>query len=350
VLFVVTLFVGSLIVTLSASAFFTRRLEAVSDLWELSPGLLSLLGALGANIPNYAAALDAAWSGQTGVGVGIIVGSNIFNIAIILGMVTFATPGHHGISLSEQEAHDARQVGLPTLLMMGTTAISAALAWFITLNQSSHPGFQSLLLIGLNVLSLGLFGLLIRHALLHNAEQHELAEKMASESEEANLQVEASVSTPNRRHWLIIRVLGEIVCALGIALGGVVVMVQSGEAIARQLHLPDAILSLLILAVATSLPNMVVAFLLARTGRASASVEEIFSSNSVNATLGMALPLLFWPLLSSDMLIISLDAPLMVVLTLLALLCVRHRRISKPVAALLVLTYAVFVALHLLLP
>lgn len=82
-LFLLTLFLGSLIVTLSASAFFTRRLETISDLWKLSPGLLSLLAAVGANIPNYASALFAASSGQTGVGIGIIVGSNIFNTALI---------------------------------------------------------------------------------------------------------------------------------------------------------------------------------------------------------------------------------------------------------------------------
>ncbi len=72
-------------------------------------------------------------------------------------------------------------------------------------------------------------------------------------------------------------------------------MVRAGEAAALDLRLSSAILSLIILAVATSLPNTVVAFTLARTGRASASMEEIFSSNGVNAALGIALPLLFCP-------------------------------------------------------
>lgn len=213
-----------------------------------------------------------------------------------MGIVTFASPGRYGISLSEQEAHDAGRVGLPTFLIIVSTTLVITLAWFMTGNQSTHPmhpEVASFLLIGLNLLSLGLFGLLIRHALLHNAEQNELAEKMAVESDETDLQQEVAVCTPTRLHWLIIRVLGEIVCSLGIALGGVVVMVQSGEAIANKLHMPNAILSLLILAVATSLPNLVVAFLLARTSRASASVEEIFSSNSINAVLGISIPLLF---------------------------------------------------------
>lgn len=89
------------------------------------------------------------------------------------------------------------------------------------------------------------------------------------------------------------------------------------------MHLPETILSLVILAIATSLPNTVVAFTLARTGRASTSVEEVFSSNSVNVALGVALPLLLWPGARDIRLLVLLDAPLMVALTMVALLCVR---------------------------
>src|SRR5689334_24793076 len=80
-LLLMLLFIISLLVAVGASAWFTRRLETISDLFNLSLGLLSLLGALGANIPNYVASLVAAASGQLLVGLGIIVGSNVYNIA-----------------------------------------------------------------------------------------------------------------------------------------------------------------------------------------------------------------------------------------------------------------------------
>src|SRR5260370_36271786 len=96
----VVIFLISLLIAGGAAASFTRRLEVLSDIWHFSPGLLSLLGALGANIPNYAASLDAAISGQIGVGIGIIIGSNIYNIAIILGLVAFAAAARQGVALS----------------------------------------------------------------------------------------------------------------------------------------------------------------------------------------------------------------------------------------------------------
>lgn len=143
--------------------------------------------------------------------------------------------------------------------------------------------------------------------------------------------------------------LGEVMVALGIALGAVVVMVEVGQTVAADVHLPAAILSLVILAIATSLPNTVVAFTLARTGRVSASIEEIFSSNSVNVALGVALPLLFWPSVQNARSLVWLDAPLMVALTLVALLCVKKQGVSRPIGWLLLLVYIGWIATHLFL-
>src|SRR5437764_14539357 len=99
------LFAMSLLITLAASAWFTRTLEVISDMFDLSASLLSLLGALGANIPNYAASIAAIVGDQFAIGLGIIIGSNVYNIAIILAISTFATPSKQGIRLTHKEAY-----------------------------------------------------------------------------------------------------------------------------------------------------------------------------------------------------------------------------------------------------
>ena len=58
------LFVGSLVVVMLTAAWFTRRLEALCEMFGLSIGILSLLSALGANIPNYAASVVAIVEGR----------------------------------------------------------------------------------------------------------------------------------------------------------------------------------------------------------------------------------------------------------------------------------------------
>ena len=75
------------------------------------------------------------------------------------------------------------------------------------------------------------------------------------------------------------------VFALGLALAGVIVMVEAGQIGGADVHLPTPILSLVVLSVATSLPNTVVAYQLARSARAEACIEEILSSNGINLAL-----------------------------------------------------------------
>lgn len=340
----VVAFILSLAVALGASAWFTRRLEVLSDHFRFSPGLLSLLGALGANIPNYVASLTAAIDGQVGLGIGIIIGSNIYNVAIILGIATFAAPASHGIALSAKEARDVRLVGTLALAMMLTTALAIdSLAWKNSLPASSPALLLGRLMIFLfNFLTLGLFGALSFHALQRKPE---LTFPVDEETTASGTGFGETEHTARR----MLLVAAEVIVALGIALGAVVVMVQTGETVATDVHLPAPVLSLIILAVATSLPNTVVAFTLARTGRASASVEEVLSSNSVNVALGVALPLVFWTGAGDIRSLVLLDAPLMAALTFVAWLCVRKQRISRLTGLLLILLYAGWIAVHLFL-
>ncbi|BCL83693.1 sodium:calcium antiporter [Ktedonobacteria bacterium brp13] len=336
----ITGFVLSLLLAIGASAWFTRRLEVLSDLWQWSPGLLSLLGALGANIPNYVASIAAIIAGQMVVGMGIIIGSNIYNIAVILGISTFASPGRRGIVLLHTEAQDVSQVGVLTLAMLFTTAVIVGDRFWQGSLPTGNPPFPvvHIALIGLSLLTLGLFSLLCYHAL--QRKQHP---GHTSQSER-----EKATSYQATMRWFKVRLLGEMTLALALALGSVILMVQTAQSIAARIALSPAILSLLILAVATSLPNTVVAFTLARTGRASASVEEVLSSNSINVALGIALPFVFWSNTQNDGLLALLDGPLMVVLTGITLLCIFRRHISHMTGILLVLVYVGWVILHIL--
>ena len=112
------LFLISLVIVTATSAWFTRRLEALCELFGLSIGILSLLSAIGANIPNYVASAVAIMSGHVDVGIGIIVGSNVYNIAIILGICTLASPEASGITLNAQESQDVRGISWYALAIM----------------------------------------------------------------------------------------------------------------------------------------------------------------------------------------------------------------------------------------
>jgi cation:H+ antiporter len=322
-------FSAALGVALRASAGFTRVLEDLGDQWGMSPGLLSFLSALGANIPNYAASLSAFAGGHGSVGLGIIVGSNIYNLAVILGLVTFASPGGHGITLASAEIPDVRRVARLAASMALTTWLTFVL-WGLG-HATSLPLALPLAAIA-DVLALCLFLGLIIHA-LQRVPRHEAVRST----------FDAAVS----RSTVRLPILSAL--ALTLALAGVIVMVRAGEVAGAEVHLPTPLLSLVVLAVATSLPNTVVAYQLARTARTSACVEEILSSNGINLALGIAVPLLLWrDGIMADFLLLWLDMPLLCILGLVALALVRMHRIPRLVGAGLLAAYALWVVVHVL--
>ncbi len=241
------IFGAGLVVALRAAAWFTRLLEDLGDHWDFSPGLLSFLSALGANIPNYAASLVAFASGHAPVGLGIIVGSNVYNLAVILGLVTFAAPGGRGIALAPLEMRDARRVAWLAAAMGVTTWLSVGLftspvPWPMPL----LPQAASLV----SLLTVGLFVGLLVHALQRVPHSVALRQPPTPTLNPDAISLSTSQLAPSAAPTIV-----GCVFALTLALAGVIIMVQAGQVVGGEVQLPPAILSLVVLAVATSLPN-----------------------------------------------------------------------------------------------
>ena len=85
-LLTVPLFVVSLAVTLGAAGFFARRLDRVGARLGLPEAVLGLLTALAADGPEITSALVALAKGAGAVSLGVLIGSNIFNLAAMIGL------------------------------------------------------------------------------------------------------------------------------------------------------------------------------------------------------------------------------------------------------------------------
>src|SRR5438309_6909688 len=80
------LFVVALAVTLSAAATFARRLDQLGAKFGLPEVIIGLLTAMAADGPEVCSALAALSKGAHEAGVGVIVGSNAFNLAAMVGL------------------------------------------------------------------------------------------------------------------------------------------------------------------------------------------------------------------------------------------------------------------------
>ncbi|HXF21657.1 MAG TPA: hypothetical protein VN597_14455, partial [Streptosporangiaceae bacterium] len=73
-------------VSLASSYLLVTRLERIGERLGLSEALLGLLAALAADAPEITSAVTALAQHQQKVGAGVIIGSNVFNLAALLGL------------------------------------------------------------------------------------------------------------------------------------------------------------------------------------------------------------------------------------------------------------------------
>ncbi len=80
------LFAAGVAVSLTASWLLVSRLERLGERAGFSEGWLGLVAALAADAPEITDAVTALAHGQASVGAGVVVGSNVFNLAALLGL------------------------------------------------------------------------------------------------------------------------------------------------------------------------------------------------------------------------------------------------------------------------
>ena len=82
----ILLFCAAVAVSLAASWLLVSRLERLGERAGFSEAWLGLVAALAADAPEITSAVTALARGQASVGAGVIIGSNVFNLAALLGL------------------------------------------------------------------------------------------------------------------------------------------------------------------------------------------------------------------------------------------------------------------------
>jgi len=250
------LFLVSLIVTLAAARLFARRLDRLGVRFGFPEALIGLLTALAADGPEISSALFALIKGAHDVGVGVLVGSNGFNLAAMIGLSALLT---------------GRVRLAPTVLLLeGTvglliTVVAGALllGWF---SPGVAAGSSALILIPYLVIVIA-----------------------GVRTAPGMREQPAPVAAADPTHHL----LGLIVFDVAVIVAGSAGMVQTALTLAGHWHVSGAILGVLILAPLTSIPNAATAVRLGRAGRGAALVGETFNSNTINLAAGVVGPSLF---------------------------------------------------------
>ncbi|HYB31649.1 MAG TPA: hypothetical protein VEF89_34010 [Solirubrobacteraceae bacterium] len=269
------LFLVCLAVTLVAARLFARRLDWLGVRFGFPEALIGLLTAVAADGPELSSALFALAKGADNVGVGVLVGSNGFNLAAMIGLSTF---------LAGQVRLVKETLVLEGLVGLLVTAFAAALllGW---LPPGAAAGLSAVVLIPYLTLVIAGAVLLER---MHPSDRSPVARLARALHEHPGPERPSDPGESPTHH-----LLGLIVVDVALVVAGSAGMVQSALTLAGDWHIPSTVLGVLILAPLTSLPNAATAVRLGLAERGAALVGETFNSNTINLAAGVIVPSLF---------------------------------------------------------
>lgn len=293
----VGIFIVSLAVLLYASDKFVEAAERIGLSLGISPFIIGVtIVAFGTSLPELATSISAVFSGSSEVVVGNVIGSNVTNILLVLGLTAI-------IGKKIILDFDVWDIDMPLLL-------ASAVFLYFALNDLHISVLEAVLFIlALAVFLLKSFG--------------------ESEKKEDN---------PKARgvDYLLLIVGGAFVYL------GANYTIFGLENIASILGVNKDFIALSVLALGTSLPEVVVSIAAARKGKAGIAVGNVLGSNIFNTYAVMGIPTFFGTLIIPDN-INDFSLPFMVFVTIIFAVICLSKKISRWEGGMLVIFYIYFI-------
>lgn len=298
ILLSILVFLGSLAVLLYASDRFVDSAEAIGLSLGISPFIIGVtIIAFGTSLPELATSIASVYSGTSEIVVGNVVGSNITNILLVLGVTSFIG---NGIILE----FDVMDIDMPLLL-------GSAFIIYLCLSDGRFDILDLILfLIGLIIFLLNSFK----------------GEKAAKHTRPKVLP----------RDYLILIISGFFVYFSANY------CIDAIESLALAASIDPHIIALTVVALGTSLPELIVSISAARKGKHAMAVGNVLGSNIFNTYAVMGISALFGNLEIPGS-IISFDLVVMVIASVMFAFVCLGGKINKWEGAMLILFYVYFV-------
>lgn len=210
--------------------------------------------AFGTSAPELAVSVTAALKGSNDIALGNVVGSNIFNLLVVIGVSAMICP----LAVEKSMIKKDYPLSIGATLLLGLLVMDQFLGKKDAMSLSRLDGI--ILLAGFALFMY----LTIREGLAKRKEQ------LQSQEEEIPVKYSLPVS-------ILLSVAG----LLGIIFGGDMT-VNSAKEIARAFGLSEALIGLTIVAIGTSLPELVTSVVASKKGESDIALGNAVGSNLFN--------------------------------------------------------------------
>lgn len=308
---VLFLLFGIALLTIGGEALIRGSLAAAKRL-GVSPLLSGLvIVGFGTSAPELVVSVNAAIEGRPDIAIGNVVGSNVGNILLILGVCALITP---------------LAVKPLALRRDAVTVVAASILFLVLVGGSALGRMDAAIFLGALAAYLVWAYWSERYHAAPSAELHE------AEAEELS-------TVPKSVLWTVLAV----VIGLLLLIAGSQILLVGATGIAAHFGVPEAVIGLTLVAVGTSLPELSISVIAAIRRHADVAVGNVLGSNIFNLLGILGLSALLQPLPVHPR-ILHFDQWVMLGTSLLLLLFLyTGRRLSRAEGGVLLLGYGIYV-------
>ena len=349
---IILLLIG-LYVLIKGSDFFVRSSAVIAKRFGVSEFVIGLtLVAIGTSIPELASSLFAIYKGNPGIVIGNAIGSNIANIGLVIGIAAlFGVLKTNSLMLKRD----------------GYFMMLSAVIFVIFMTDNTIAWYEAVMLLLLYVVYLlfltdtdrydvkdfrfkSFVSYFFRFGYIdtvkNKIEKHNGTRK-AMISEDAAADPSAGPVPILVQHGLT-RDIILLIIGLAMVIAGGFVLVEQAIKIAEGFNVPAGLIGLTIIAVGTSLPELMVSVSAARKGFGDIAVGNVIGSNIANILLIIGAAGLFRNL-SIDLTMLYVSIPFLILMSAVFLIIIRSRwEIRKSEGIIFILLYIAFISLSIM--
>lgn len=251
------LLITGFIMLIKGANYFVDGASSIAKFFKVPTIIIGLtIVAFGTSSPELAVNINAILKNSNNIALGNIVGSNILNILLILGITSIIKPMHINKNTLTKE--------FPFLIL------STLVLFVLSLDIYSKNGIKQLSKIDgfvLLILFIAFF-----YYLINSTVKSKITIENTSNTEEAE----------NITKYYIYKSIGITVCGLAAIIIGGNLVVEQSVIIAKNFGISERIIGLTIVAIGTSLPELVTSVVAAYKNEADIAIGNIVGSNIFN--------------------------------------------------------------------
>lgn len=277
---IVLLIVGFALLIKGAD-WFVDGSAGIAGKCKIPPLIIGLtVVAFGTSAPELCVSVASAIQKSTDIAIGNVVGSNIANVLLILGVSALI----HNLPVTKNSlALDLPVLVLSSALLIGLGVWGSALEWW-----------DGLILLLVFIAYMSVLLVKARRVLkMQNAAPVSEAEpdKVAERREQGK--IARWFTLMRRKTWFLVLLT---LVGLGMVVGGGTLLVDGAKFIAKYFGASERIIALTVVAIGTSLPELVTSVVAAKKGETDIAVGNIIGSNIFNILLIGGVSALIYPL------------------------------------------------------